>query len=109
MKDNFGLLFLLPLIFRSKTDKIIAHIFSEFSVEIRNLLTSLKTDLADREVQVLIAAKRNELFANENRLLVEKINATGVEKNNLMNEIEISVSTIDDMQVSMDEMKSRYE
>ena len=78
-------------------------------MEIRNLLTSLKTDLADREVQVLIAAKRNELFANENRLLVEKINATGVEKNNLMNEIEISVSTIDDMQVSMDEMKSRYE
>ena len=78
-------------------------------MEIRNLLKSLKTDLADREVQVLIAAKRNELFANENRLLVEKINATGVEKNNLMNEIEISVSTIDDMQVSMDEMKSRYE
>ena len=57
----------------------------------------------------IAATNENEDIARDNRLLLEKVNALEAEKNNLINENEISVSTIDDMQVSMDEMKSSYE
>merc|ERR1711862_522275 len=56
----------------------------------------------------IAATNENEVIARDNRLLLEKVNALEVEKN-LRNENEISVSTITDMQASMDEMKCSYE
>ena len=50
-----------------------------------------------------------KIIASENKLLTEKINAMEVEKNNLINEDKVHALAIDDIQVSMDEMKSNYE